>query len=128
MAENIAEQEWDAVEEWKVLELMPDFQRFQIAFMTESERRNYLGPWSEEEKRAMELDEEAEARLNAELDEWHERRRAKTLALSQQLGCTLYLATYLIFLNDKLDRIAEAVRGGKLPIQEPSPKKRKSAA
>lgn len=124
MTKAITEREWDDVTEWEVLELIPDLDKFQIAFMTASERQRYLDPSAD----TAELDAQAESKLCAEADAWREARRAKTLALAERLGCSVYLATYLLHLNDKFDRVLEAVQTGKISIQEPDRKRRKRAA
>jgi len=40
-------------------------------------------------------------------------------ALAQRLACSLYLAAYLLHLNEKLDRVAEPFRTGKVLVRQP---------
>jgi hypothetical protein len=118
---NVTRYEWDDLADWEVTELIPDFDAFQIVFMTAAELGRYRGTSSD----VMPLSDEAEAKLVDEMQAWHEQRRAKTLALAQRLECSLYLAAYLLHLNEKLERVADAFRSRKVVVREPGGRRKK---
>ncbi len=108
----ITREEWEVFKDWQS-KLEGSLQAFQVNFMTKEEINRL--PLAEPAP----LDDETEALLLDEMEAWHEMQKAELLALAEKLGCSIYLAGYLKYIDDKLECVAEAFGSKKVVMQEP---------
>jgi hypothetical protein len=102
--------------------------------MTDAERDEWSGPKDASEPQMVvredgklallgasfaaepELSNEEEKRLLDDMKAKQEQEKVESLALAERLGCGIYLAAYLRFLNSKFEVIADT--SGKVRTQE----------
>jgi len=133
--------EWPAFEYWALSEL--DTSAFRLKLMTDAEKEEIFGsppatkplllvvnsegqlvPRDTSPASEPELDEETEKRLLDEIEARDEQEKAETLAFAERLGCSIYLAGYLRYLNTKLDIVADALIRSKVAVPEPKRRKK----